>query len=280
MSAAITTARMTHDEAILRLREDPATAGVVRDNYLGADVREAALRFHASAEFSEVLALVGGVRGKTVVDIGAGNGMASYAFARSGAAEVYAIEPDDSPLVGRTAMRRVIDGLPIRSIDAFGEDLPLADGSVDVAYCRATLHHVRELDPFIAECARVLKPGGVLLACREHVAENARELARFLEGHPVHRLAGGENAFPLRTYTGAFVRAGLRIEAVIGQWDSVVNAFPTVASQSELRLLAREKLRRKLGPLAPALRGLEPIADRWIKRPLPGRLYSFLARKP
>jgi SAM-dependent methyltransferase len=277
---AVTTTAMSHDEAILRLRADPRSASVVRDNYLDADVMGAASRFLASAEFGEALSLVGGVRGKAVVDVGAGNGMASYAFARSGAAIVYAVEPDDSPLVGRGAMRRVIGGLRIRSIDAVGEDLPLADGSVDIVYCRATLHHVRDLDPFIAESARVLKPGGAFLACREHVAENGEELARFLEGHPVHRLAGGENAFPLRTYVGALVHAGLRVDAVIGQWDSVVNAFPTVASQVELRDLARRKLRRKLGPLAMALRGLEPIADIWIKRPLPGRLYSFLATKP
>src|SRR5439155_519166 len=102
-------------------------ADVVRDNYLGPDVKEAADRFRSSAEFGAVASLLGDLQGARVVDIGAGNGMASYAFARSGASAVYAVEPDDSPLVGRTAMRALLDGLPIHVIAATGEELPLRD---------------------------------------------------------------------------------------------------------------------------------------------------------
>src|SRR5207302_1226167 len=202
------------------------------------------------------------------------------AFARSGASAVYAVEPDDSPLVGRTAMRALLDGLPIHVIAATGEELPLRDASADVVYCRATLHHVRDLDRFIAECARTLRSGGKFVACREHVAENAGELHRFLSTHPVHRLAGGEHAYPLETYRAAIRNAGLRVERVLGPWDSVVNAFPSVRSTEELEYLANRKLRKKLGPLASGLGVLEPAVAMWIKRPQPGRLYSFLAPEP
>ena len=280
MSLATAAMNMTHDDAIRTLRADPQYADVVRDNYLGADVMEAASRFLSSAEFAEVKSLLGDLRGRRVVDIGAGNGMASYAFARSGAAAVYAVEPDDSPLVGRTAMRPLLSGLPIHVIAATGEDLALRDGSVDIVYCRATLHHVRDLDRFIAECARVLRSGGTFIACREHVAESADELNRFLASHPVHRLAGGEHAYPLGTYRAAVRRAGLRIERVLAPWDSVVNAFPSVQSPGELADLAHAKLRKKLGPLASGLRVLEPAVEMWITRPQPGRLYSFVATKP
>jgi ubiquinone/menaquinone biosynthesis C-methylase UbiE len=280
MSLATVPMNMTHDEAIRALRADPQYADVVRDNYLGADVMEAAGRFLSSAEFAEVKSLLGDLRGRRVVDIGAGNGMASYAFARSGAAAVYAVEPDDSPLVGRAAMRALLGGLPIHVIAATGEDLPLRDGSVDIVYCRATLHHVRDLDRFIAECARVLRSGGMFIACREHVAESAGELDRFLASHPVHRLAGGEHAYPLGSYRAAVRRAGLRIERLLAPWDSVVNAFPSVQSPEELADLAHAKLRKKLGPLASGLRVLEPAVEMWITRSQPGRLYSFVATKP
>jgi len=57
-------------------------------------------------------------------------------------------------------------------------------------------------------------------------------------------------------------------------------AFASVQSTEELEYLANRKLRKKLGPLASGLRVLEPAVAMWIKRPQPGRLYSFLATKP
>jgi SAM-dependent methyltransferase len=41
-----------------------------------------------------------------------------------------------------------------------GQDLPFTDGSVDVLYGYAFVHHLPELERFVAEAARVLKPGG------------------------------------------------------------------------------------------------------------------------
>ena len=272
----------SHDDAIVHMRNDPRLADTVRDNYIGADVLEAATRFARSAEFTEVVALLAGVRGKTVVDIGAGNGIASYAFASAGADRVYAIEPDDSPIVGRQAMRTIIGGLPIRLLAGVGEHIPLPDGCADVVYVRATLHHVQDLDRFAAESARLLRRGGMFIACREHVAENERELSRFLADHPLHRLAGGEYAYPVDGYRGAILRAGLHVERTLGPWDSIVNAFPTVQTNDELRDLVATRLRRRLGRLrglSALTRALEPLLALWVRRPVPGRLYSFVATK-
>jgi SAM-dependent methyltransferase len=41
-----------------------------------------------------------------------------------------------------------------------GQDLPFADGSVDVLYGYAFVHHLPDLERFLAEAGRVLKPGG------------------------------------------------------------------------------------------------------------------------
>ena len=43
-------------------------------------------------------------------------------------------------------------------------DIPFADESFDVVYANQVFEHVRFLDRMVAECARVLRPGGVLLA--------------------------------------------------------------------------------------------------------------------
>jgi hypothetical protein len=41
---------------------------------------------------------------------------------------------------------------------------------------------------------RVLKPGGIFLGCHQHVIDDKEPLAIFLRSHPVHLLAGTENA--------------------------------------------------------------------------------------
>jgi hypothetical protein len=120
------------------------------------------------------------------------------------------------------------------------------------------------------------------VACREHVVDDEAQLQAFLAGHPVHRLAGGENAFSLAQYSMALAQAGLRVEA-FGPWDSVVNAFPQVRSEEELKGYARATLVRKLGVagrLALLVPGVEALAWRRIDRPAPGRLFTFVCRKP
>jgi SAM-dependent methyltransferase len=277
---------LTLDEAIRRLRADPDSQELVRDAYLGADVHDSGLRFEASAEFEEVRRLLGDVlTGATVMDVGAGAGIASFAFARAGAARVYAVEPDLSSEVGRGAIHRLVEGLPVQVLAAHGEGLPLPDEQVGIVYARQVLHHVRDLPRFLAECARVLRPGGVFLACREHVVDDEEQLKVFLERHPVHQLAGGENAYSLDTYVDAIRSSGLLLTQVMGPYDSVINAFPEIRSASEFANLPRRVLRQKLGPLGPVAAAL-PGVERWVwarlRRPtsVPGRVYSFLATKP
>jgi ubiquinone/menaquinone biosynthesis C-methylase UbiE len=59
-------------------------------------------------------------------------------------------------------------------------DLPVADASVDVVVCGIAVSHVPELEPVLAEFARVLRPGGhlVLSDSRGFVADLGFPLAR------------------------------------------------------------------------------------------------------
>lgn len=278
---------ITVDEAVRRLRADPAWADLVRDAYLGRDVEDSARRFLASAEFQEVRQLLGAsLKGACVLDIGAGTGIASMAFLSAGARRVIALEPDPSDEVGRGAIGRMDPQGHLEVVEAYGESIPLETGSVDIVYLRQLLHHARDLPKLMAECARVLRPGGVLLACREHVVDNSAQLAAFLAEHPIHRLAGGENAFSLSEYLAAMRDAGLRLERVIGPRDSVINAFPLVRSSEELAELPRRALERRfglLGRLAGHMPGVQRLVRARMRRSagsVPGRLYSFLASKP
>jgi SAM-dependent methyltransferase len=273
------------DEAIRTLRRDPQYADLVRDAYLGEDVKNSAERYLASAEFAEVQALLNGqIRERTILDLGAGTGIASYAFARSGAKQVFALEPDPSAEVGTEAIRRISDGLPITLINGVGEAIPLPSNTLDIMYTRQVLHHTHDLALVMQECARVLKTGGLFLACREHVVDDEEQLREFLAAHPIHQLAGGENAFPLDQYVSAIHAAGLRLIQVIGPWDSLINAFPQVRSAAEFERMARTVLEQRfgrLGTLASYIPGIQQFVWKRIRRPTPpGRMYSFLAIKP
>jgi 2-polyprenyl-3-methyl-5-hydroxy-6-metoxy-1,4-benzoquinol methylase len=274
---------LTLDEAILELRRDKRMTDLVRDAYLGDDVLECGERFLHSPEFAATWGLVGWkAQGGVVLDVGAGRGIASYAFARSGVTSVMAVEPDPSAIVGCGSLRQLCRGLPVEIVTATGEELPVATGSVDVVYARQVLHHIGDLKTALGHFARALRTGGLLLAAREHVVDSQEELQAFLAAHPVHQLAGGEHAWSARVYKDAIKGAGLTLLAEFGPWESIINAFPAISSNLELRHYPRILLQRRfgrLGHLAGRIPGVESLLkSRWPK-PLPGRMHSFLAIK-
>jgi SAM-dependent methyltransferase len=274
---------MSTAEAIEHLRIDPEYADLIRDAYLGPDTREGSARFQSSAEFEETIAVVGGFEGREVLDLGAGTGIASLAIANAGAARVYALEPDPSPVVGRGVIASLADDR-IEILDGVGEAIPMPDRSVDVIYGRQVLHHTRDLDAVAREAFRVLRPGGVYFFCREHVVADDEELAAFLESHPVHQLAGGENAYTLDAYVRAIQRSGLRLRRVWGLYDTIINAFPVARSERELKEMRRTMLGAPLAAMGSLATRL-PVTRSLVRRRLaphiyPGAPHAFLAARP
>jgi methylase of polypeptide subunit release factors len=85
------------DEAVRKLRADPQYRQLVDDTYLGSDLEVSARAFLGSGEFSEVCKLLSiSLPNAEVLDLGAGNGIASYALAKSGVRRVIALEPNPS----------------------------------------------------------------------------------------------------------------------------------------------------------------------------------------
>ncbi len=106
------------------------------------------------------------VRGKDVLDAGAGSGRATLALLRLGARRVYAVEPSPGLLRLLTQKARNARArqqiLPLQGrFDA----LPLADGSVDVAVsCSAfTAQPNQGGDAGLAELKRVTRRGGLVV---------------------------------------------------------------------------------------------------------------------
>lgn len=265
-------ASMTWEEAVLWLRDQTDKIDLVRACYYDDPLVEAAKRFHKEAEWQALRTFLPDC-GK-VLDVGAGRGIASYALAIDGW-EPTALEPDPSPIVGAEAIRSLAQdsGLKIKVVEGYAEDIPLPDNTFDAVVCRQALHHANDLYSLCREIARVLKPGGTLVAAREHVISRRSDLQAFLDGHPLHHLYGGESAYLLEEYLDALEGAGITVTRTLNPWESTMNLFPQTIHDIKRQVAGRFRI-----PF-PALLPDSLIA--WLGTRLdgPGRLYSFIGEK-
>jgi SAM-dependent methyltransferase len=107
--------------------------------------------------FAEVLAHFGVRARPDVVDVAAGTGKLTRTLALL-AGTLVAVEPDPDL---RDVIARVLPDVPVLSGTA--EALPLAEASADVITAGQAFHWF-DLERAAAEFARVLRPGGVLIA--------------------------------------------------------------------------------------------------------------------
>lgn len=272
------------DAFLAMVRADARYAEFVKANYWDEDTLAAAERFMSSAEFQEVLEQLSHLWPATILDLGSGTGIAAYAFSRSGAKHVYALEPDSSPYVGRRAIERITRSLPCTVVSSTGEQIPLPDGSVDAVYARQVLHHAENLQSMLSECSRVLREGGVMLACREPTVKNALERRRLLARHSVHRYLQNENAFKLEEYLEAFSGGGLVVTRLFGPTEGSINLYPRSEKAPSPDQAAADALARRLGRLGGNLAKIPLCVNlvRVLKRHIhpPGPLYTFVATKP
>ena len=273
----------TWEEAVAWLLAEPEHRDLCRACYYDRPALTAAERFWASDEWRALRVFVPQANG-VALDVGAGMGVAAYALARDGWRTV-ALEPDPSDLVGAGAIRRLaIDAkLEIDVVQEWGENLPFDDQTFDLVHARQVLHHARDLTQFCKELRRVLKPGGMLLATREHVISSSEQLPAFLAGHALHKYYGGENAFTLKTYLDALKGAGLVIEHDLGPLQSVINYAP-FTDASLVDEIARRAGRVPGGALVVQALLATPwrlqalsVLSRFDRRP--GRLHTFVVRR-
>jgi SAM-dependent methyltransferase len=203
----------TWEQAVQWLREQPDRLDLVEAAYYDDPLLLAAKRYYASEEWSAVRTLLP-VQGESTGCWGGARDSQLCPCQR--AFSVTALEPDGSALVGAEAIRSLAreSGLPIEVCQDFSEKLPFSDAQFDVVFARAVLHHTRDLRAACEEFLRVLKPGGVFIAVREHVISRPEDLPPFSTSIPCTSSMGVRTLL-LNQYIDAIRGAGFELESVL-----------------------------------------------------------------
>jgi SAM-dependent methyltransferase len=110
----------------------------------------------------EAFAELGPQPGQVVVDVGARDAKHAIRLVRDHGLRAIALDPvaHHVELARRAVAEAEVD---IEVVEAGIESMPIDDGAADWIWCRDVLVHV-DLGRGLAECARILKPGGQMLA--------------------------------------------------------------------------------------------------------------------
>ena len=125
---------------------------------------------------------------RRVLEVGCGMGNFAERLVRETSAEVVAT--DLSPRMVEVARER---GLDARVADV--QELPFDEGEFDCVVANAMLYHVEDVDRALSELARVLEPGGKLVAVtigEAHMAEVWRLVGYQKPERPFSRENGAE----------------------------------------------------------------------------------------
>ena len=167
--------------------------------------------------------------GFRVLDLGAGTGQFSGAFATWFGARVIAVEP--AAAMRREALRKGPAANALW-IGGRGESIPLRDGCCDCAWLSTVIHHFSDLSASACELRRVVPPGGsVLIRGSFPGRHDGITLFRFFPG--AARVA---DTFPTVDATAAaFGAAGFAVEAL--------ESVPQVSAPSLGEAVERVRLR-------------------------------------
>jgi SAM-dependent methyltransferase len=139
-----TEAPSTGDEPVERFDPDQLAGELVEAEHL--------LRYYWAAETIE---------GKDVLDAGCGTGYGAAILAAAGARRYVGVDVSSEAIERARAAYAELEHVEWLVADA--RSLPFEEASFDVVTCFETIEHVDDQAGVVRECARVLRPGGMLL---------------------------------------------------------------------------------------------------------------------
>lgn len=143
------------------------------------------------------------IRGKTVLEIGCGQGVLTQMLLQKfGAKHVIAFDLDPRQVSRATNRLNASNSEKLSLLVANAESIPLADSTVDAVVEIATLHHLLTWPQCVKEIARVLKAGGGFFFEEPSRTLTDNSLVRFLLRHRE------EHGFTRNEFRHSLERAG------------------------------------------------------------------------
>jgi SAM-dependent methyltransferase len=179
------------------------------------------------------------VRGKRILEVGAGTGRDSLALAERGA-DVWTLDYSDQSL----GLIRQVAGDRVRIVCADALALPFQNESFDIVFHQGLLEHFRQPLALLAENHRVLRPGGCLLVDvpqRYHYYTLLKHALMAVD----RWFAGWETEFSAGELRGLMQEAGFSVEGFYGE-----NLFPPVWYRGVRRTLLKLGVRLPMQPLS------------------------------
>jgi ubiquinone/menaquinone biosynthesis C-methylase UbiE len=144
------------------------------------------------ASLERLIALVAPQRHWQGLDIATGAGHTALAFAPHIAAMI-ASDRTEEMLEETAKLAASQDASNVQTARADAEALPFADARFDLVTCRIAAHHFADVEAFVAEVWRVLKPGGTF-ALVDNISPDGESTPGFSDAE-LHQAALSYNAF-------------------------------------------------------------------------------------
>ena len=160
------------------------------------------------------------LEGKSVLDLGCGNGRYSELFCESGAEEVIGLDLSEE-MINEAQKRKVENGLKqLELIRADINDMPLAVHSFDLVFSRFSLMYGKNLDSIIEKIGHILKDKGLSYVLTNIFSINNPSLFEEIKKEvvPLDLPIGDKKvrflnyAQTMEEYKSAFINANLTLE--------------------------------------------------------------------
>ena len=169
--------------------DDPQHVRAEYANEQGLEARASIYRWSDGPDApSMALEAVAEVSPRRVLDVGCGRGQLAERIGRELGSAVIGVDQSD----------RMVQLTRARGVEAVVGDvleLPFLDGEFDCVVAAWMLYHVSDVDRALSEIARVLRPGGRLVAVTNGIA-HMRELYELLGAEHAESTFSAENAEP------------------------------------------------------------------------------------
>ena len=119
------------------------------------------IRDQGNEHFRRDPALLRPFEGLTLLDIGCGGGLVSEPMARIGFTVLGADASERN--IGTAASHAEGSGLPLSYRCTTAEALAAEGATFDVVLNLEVVEHVAEVGPFLSDCAKLVKPGGIMM---------------------------------------------------------------------------------------------------------------------